>query len=119
MLSVRNAILAAAVLLIVALVTSVVTMVQTPDSGGLGNDSFGTRGRGYRGLFEVLDELGITTSRSFAPPEAANLADETLVLLAPNSRLVGFEPTYLLRLQPWIEQGGTGRRRPPRRRGRA
>ena len=51
MLSVRNAVLAASLLLIVAVVSSVVTMMQTPDSDGLGHDSFGTRGGGYRGLY--------------------------------------------------------------------
>ena len=106
MLSVRSAILVASLLLVVSLVTSVITMLQTPDSGGLAHDSYGTRGFGYRGLFEVLEELGIPATRSMAPPDAANLAGETMILLGPNPQIVGFEPSYLHGLQSWVEQGG-------------
>ncbi|MEZ6051056.1 MAG: DUF4350 domain-containing protein [Planctomycetaceae bacterium] len=106
MLSVRNVILAASLLLIVSLLASVLTMLQTPDSGGLGNDTFGTRGQGYRGLFEILAELGTETSRSLAPPDGSSLSDETFVLLGPNPQLAGFEPSYLHRLREWIDQGG-------------
>jgi hypothetical protein len=106
MLSVRNAILAAALLLVLAIVTSIVGMLQTPDSGGMGRDSFGTRGTGYRGLFEVLGELGIETRRRLAPPKPDDLTAFTVALLSPDPQVVGYEPAYLQRLLPWVEQGG-------------
>jgi hypothetical protein len=106
MLSVRNAILAAALLLVLAIFTSIVGMLQTPDSGGMGRDSYGTRAGGYRGLYEVLGELEIQTQRRLAPPEPEDITASTLALLSPDPGVVGYEPTYLQRLLPWIEEGG-------------
>ena len=42
----------------------------------------------------------------FAPPDARTALDETLVLLGPDPQIVGFEPSYLHKLLPWVEQGG-------------
>lgn len=106
MLSVRNAIFSASLLFVMAIGFSVLNMMKPPDSAGYGSDSYGTRGRGYRALFETLDELNITVTRQFAPPIAADLPTGSLVLLGPDPIIVGTEPTYLHDLQQWVQDGG-------------
>lgn len=106
MLSVRNAVIAAASLLILSIMASLLTMVQEPDSGGTGNDSFGTRGYGYRALYETLNELQIPVTRLFSPPISDHLQADTLVFLKPAQMIVATEPSYLNRLQSWVEKGG-------------
>ena len=75
MLSVRNAIISASLLFVMSLGFTVLNMMQSPDSEGYGTDSFGTRGLGYRGMFETLDELNIPVSRQFAPPIVEKLVN--------------------------------------------
>ena len=106
MLSVRNVVLAAAALLAIAIIASLINMAGEPDSGGMGNDSYGTRGYGYRALFEMLDEFDVPVSRGFAPPDADQLSSGTLVFLKPNPMVVATEPTYLAALNQWVESGG-------------
>ncbi|MCP4784609.1 MAG: DUF4350 domain-containing protein [Fuerstiella sp.] len=105
-MSVRNAIVAATVLLVLSIMTSLLSMIREPDSGGMGNDSFGTQGHGYRGLFETLDELGIEVDREFAPPDSARLTAGTVAFLNPAATIVATEPTYLTALQRWVNKGG-------------
>ena len=106
MLSVRNAIISASLLFVMSLGFTVLNMMQSPDSEGYGTDSFGTRGLGYRGMFETLDELNIPVSRQFAPPIVEKLPEGSLVFLGPDPIIVGTEPTYLRDLQQWVQDGG-------------
>ncbi|HIK94746.1 MAG TPA: DUF4350 domain-containing protein [Planctomycetes bacterium] len=106
MLSVRNAVVAATILLVLSILTSLLSMVREPDSDGMGNDSFGTQGHGYRGLFETLDELEVEVNREFAPPDSARLAAGTVVFLNPAATIVATEPTYLTALLSWVNEGG-------------
>jgi hypothetical protein len=106
MLSVRNAVVAATVLLVLSVLTSLLSMVREPNSGGMGNDSFGTQGHGYRGLFETLQELEIKVEREFAPPIAARLPASTVAFLNPAATIVATEPTYLTALLSWVNDGG-------------
>ena len=106
MLSVRNAVLAAVGLLVLSIVASLLTMVREPDSEGMGNDSFGTRGYGYRALFEMLDELDVAVTREYAPPNPEHLQTGTIVFLKPAHLIVATEPSYLTRLQSWVNEGG-------------
>ena len=108
MLSVRNAVVAATVLLVLSIMTSLLAMVREPDSGGMGQDSFGTQGHGYRGLFETLDELEVDVVRGFAPPDPARLRLHagTVAFLNPAATIVSTEPTYLRALLTWVNDGG-------------
>ena len=106
LLSARNLILAAAAVLVLSLVGSCISLLRPADSGGLGRDSFGTLADGYRALFEVLEELGVPVSRDVAPPWADANGDRTLVLLAPDSRLVRYSPKYIQALLAWVDRGG-------------
>lgn len=106
MLSVRNAIIAATVLFVSTLAMSLVSMVQEPDSGGIGKDTYGIRAYGFRGLFETLNELDVDVARSFSPPIASALSDETLVFLTPLQMISATEPTYLSDLKQWVHSGG-------------
>lgn len=103
--SVRSVILLAVFLLLFSLVYSILSLLRPPDSGGQGQDSFGTQGYGFRALYEVLRELDIEVSRQFAPPNP-QATGETLALLAPDDQLVAVNPTYLQQLLPWVERGG-------------
>ncbi len=103
--SVRSLILLAVTILVISLVTSSLSLLRVPDSGGQGQDSFGIRGSGYRGLFDALGELGVEVRRQFTPPEA-ELPEATLAMLAPDPMLVGTNPVYLKSIDLWLQEGG-------------
>lgn len=103
--SVRSAILLAVLLLVTALITGFVSLFRPPDSGGMGQDSYGTRGFGYKGLFDVLHELNVPVRRDFSPPDPRDTT-QTLVFLQPDRSIAGTEPAYLHHLLPWVENGG-------------
>lgn len=103
--SVRSLILLSILLLVISLVAGFVSLLQAPDSDGMGQDSYGTRGFGYRAVYDLLRELDIKTRRNFSPPEPDDTS-QTLVLLQPDPSIAGTEPTYLHRLLPWVERGG-------------
>jgi hypothetical protein len=106
LLSARNLILAAAAVLVLSVLGMLIAMFRPHDSGGRARDSFGTRGGGYRGLVETLEELGVRVSRSLAPPQPEAGSRHTIVLLNPNARLVSIGPKYVHALRSWVEGGG-------------
>ncbi|MEZ6129855.1 MAG: DUF4350 domain-containing protein [Planctomycetaceae bacterium] len=106
MLSVRNAVLAAAGLLLVSILSSVLTMFRAPDSDGNGADSYGTRAYGYRALFEVLHELNVPVVRDLAPPQPEVGEFATILFLQPQAAIVATEPAYLAALTEWVHAGG-------------
>lgn len=101
----RNAIVAAVLLFVVVLATAILATLATPDSGGVGLDSYGVEAFGHRGIHDTLSALGIPVSRRTAPP-LPDLPAVTLVLLGPNPSIVGFNSRYLTDLMPWVEAGG-------------
>lgn len=103
--SVRSLILLSVLILVVSLLGAWLSLYRTPDSGCRGTDSYGTRGYGYRALFELLNELDVPVRRQITPPDPGP-AETSLVLLQPNAGLTSTEPTYLRRLLPWVENGG-------------
>lgn len=106
MLSVRNAIIAAALLFLMAIGLSLLNMLRTPDSNGEAADSYGTHGRGFRGIYETLGRLNIPVDRTLAPPEPDQSDQHTLIIARPNPFLVATNPSYLNGLQSWVQQGG-------------
>jgi len=106
MLSVRNAVLAAAALLVVSILSSVFMMFGEPDSDGNGADSYGTRAYGYRALFEVLHELDVPVVRELAPPQPAPDELATILFIRPQASIVATEPSYLTSLLEWVSAGG-------------
>jgi Domain of unknown function (DUF4350) len=106
MLTARNFVALTLVIAVVSLAWAWRELAQPPDSGGLGGDSYGTRARGQRGIFEILDDLGIAVERILAPPTAVVGRDVTLVLWKPQPDLVLLEPAYLRALARWVENGG-------------
>jgi hypothetical protein len=105
LLTARNAIFAAVGVLTLSLIWACATMLRPNATGGMARDSFGTRGDGFRALFEILGELQIPVSRTLAPP-TVNENVKTFVMLAPDPQLVQFEPKYLTSLKTWIDNGG-------------
>ena len=103
--SVRSVILLAVLLLVVSVVAAFAALFRTPDSDGMGQDSYGTRGFGFRAIHDVLSELEIPTRRSFSPPDPGDTT-QTIVLLQPDATIAGTEPAYLHRLRAWVERGG-------------
>ena len=105
-LSARNVIVAAVTILAISLLWAWADILAPNDSGGAARDSYGTRADGYRALYELLEELGVATSRSSAPPTQDLPTDATLVMLAPQQRLVRTAPRHLHEVLEWVEQGG-------------
>lgn len=106
MLSVRNAILAALVVFVLAIAGNVISLLRPPDSNGKAVDSYGTQREGYRAAFELLSMLGVPVERQIAPPSNDLSTSSTLVLWLPHEDLVRNEPAYLERMLPWVERGG-------------
>jgi hypothetical protein len=105
-LSARNVIVLAAAVFGLSIILTAVSAFRTEDSGGWGRDTFGTRGGGFRGLYEVLGELGVTVERQTAPPDEDMPIGDTLVLLESNDELVRVNPAYLQALDAWVKRGG-------------
>jgi hypothetical protein len=107
LLSARNLILGAALVLVLSVIGSCVAMLRPNDSDGLGRDSFGVTAAGYRALMETLEQLHVPATRSLAPPEADDDdVGQTIVLLRPDPLLLGNAPRFLHALLEWVDRGG-------------
>jgi Domain of unknown function (DUF4350) len=106
MLNTRNVVAAAVVLTAVSLLGGLLAFLRPP-GGGLGIDSYGTRGHGYRGLYEILAELKIPVERAEVPPSRVLKRDATLALIEPSPEIVSTEPVYLHAISKWVREGGT------------
>lgn len=106
MLSARSLIISIGLVFVVALSLSVLGLRQEPDSDGAGRDTYGLRAHGYRGVLEVLREVGVESERSIAPPTDDLPITTTIALLAPATHFVEREPAYLVRLVDWVKAGG-------------
>jgi hypothetical protein len=95
--------IAIAVFSILSLVWS---MLRPPDSGGMRADSYGTRGNGYRALFESLDELNVPVRRQLGPPLPNEFPESLLVLWDPRPDLTNADPKWLRGVAGWLRQGG-------------
>lgn len=101
----RSAIIIAVLLVVVVIATATLSTLAPPDSGGVGRDSYGVEAYGYRGLLDTFTALGIPAVRQLAPP-SPQVSGATFVLLGPSRTILGYNPTYLTGLRPWVEQGG-------------
>src|SRR5689334_20610004 len=91
--SVRSLVLFSVVVTVVSIVAGALSTLATPDSDGQGADSYGTRGHGFRALYETLSELPVDVQRHLPPP--VPFGGATLALLQPDAQLAGVEPSYL------------------------
>lgn len=105
-LSVRNIVLAVAAVLTISLLWACLQMLQPKDSDGLARDTYGTRADGFRGLYEILEQLNVPVERGLAPPHASDDHSRTLSLLGPNPQLLVFEPKYVKSMLAWVNEGG-------------
>ena len=104
--SVRSIILLSVLIFGVSIVIACLSLLEPPDSGGRGGDTYGTRGHGYRALFETLEELEVPVHRQLAPPTPTLDTNQTLVFLAPQENLTKVEPAYIQALKQWLHRGG-------------
>jgi len=106
LLTPRNLILGAALVLLLSVIGTSLSMLRPNDSGGMGRDSYGVTSDGYRALLETLESLGVEVERSLAPPEPGDVEDRTVVLIRPDPLLVAYSPRYLHGLLEWVDRGG-------------
>lgn len=106
LLTPRNLILGAALVLLLSVIGTSLSMLRPNDSGGMARDSYGVTSDGYRGLLETLEALGVGVERSLAPPEPGEGENETVVLFRPDPMLVAYSPRYLHTLLEWVDDGG-------------
>lgn len=106
MLTARNVVITTIASAVLSIAWMAYSLSRPPDSGGLGRDSYGTRSEGRRGIFEVLQTLGIPADRAIGPPTSVIGREATLVLWEPQAELVHVEPAYLRELSRWVESGG-------------
>jgi hypothetical protein len=107
MLTPRNFIGMTIAIAVFSIISLCWSMLQTPDGGGMGADSFGTRGIGYRALFESLNELGVPVRRQLGPPKPNELKGALLVLWDPRTQLIEADPKWLHDVKVWLQQGGS------------
>src|SRR5690242_11448349 len=105
-LTARNFVAIVIAIAVVSIVSACISLMQPPDSGGQGSDSYGTRFHGRRAMFEILAALGVPVERALAPPTAVIGREVTLVLWKPQADLVQLEPAYLATVAKWVESGG-------------
>lgn len=107
MLTARNVIVLTVSIAVVSLLAAGVSLaLQTPGSGGMGADSYGTRGWGFKAICDVLEELDIPVVRSRIPHPERYASETTFVLWQPLPSLTQREPRYLLQLADWVRAGG-------------
>ncbi len=68
MLTGRSVLIAAVIVAVLAGLGSIVSLLQPPDSNGLGSDTYGTRAAGFKAVFNLLSELGVEQQRGLGPP---------------------------------------------------
>ncbi|MFQ5682716.1 MAG: DUF4350 domain-containing protein [Candidatus Binatia bacterium] len=106
MLTSRNVIISVFIIVLLSVLGMIIHLVQPPDSGGMGEDSYGTRAYGQRALYELLQELAIPVERGLVPPSEVVHREVTLLFLKPDPRVIRAEPEYLRRVGHWIQTGG-------------
>lgn len=107
MLTSRNVIAATISIAVVSLIGACVSvLLQSPGGSGIGENSYGTRGNGFRAIHDLLQELGVVVERSDLPNPDDYPADATLVLWRPLDAVVQTEPKYLDTIAAWIREGG-------------
>ncbi len=106
MLTSRNAISLTITLAVISLLWSCWSLLQPPDGEGLRADSYGTRGRGQRAVFDTFRELGLPIRRSLGPPMPSKLGNARLVLWQPSNELVRVEQNWLEEVGHWVRDGG-------------
>ncbi len=105
MITGRNVLFVTLIVAVVSLLAATLSWTST-SKFELGGNTFGVRSHGLRGLFEILQELDISTERVVGPPTESRSADTTLVFLAPDRELVEIEPAYLQNVAEWVRLGG-------------
>lgn len=92
-------------LLIIFLAVIVLLRIISPAPPHTGRDSLGVDPSGYRGLYELLQESGFTTSRWKRNPFIELPSNSLLLFLNPGPALLSEEAAG--RYKKWIEEGGT------------
>jgi len=106
MLTPRNSIIAALVLLTLWVGFSIRDAISPFDSAGRGRDTYGLRNQGQRAIYETLKDIGIPVERRLNPPDTSLDTNTTLVMLEPDPLLAGYEPEPLRATLNWVRSGG-------------
>lgn len=102
----RNTVITILIITAVSIAYTVYDLATPPDAGGLGANSYGTRGSGHRALYETLEHLIQTPSRSHFPPPAGIDTKASLIMIGPIHRLTDLESEHLITTAEWVKQGG-------------
>ncbi len=106
MFSSRNTVIAILLITAISIAYTVYDLATPPDAGGLGANSYGTRGSGHRALYETLEHLTETPGRSHFPPPAGLDTGASLLMIGPIHRLTDLESEHLVATAEWVQQGG-------------
>lgn len=107
MLSGRNVIIATVTIAVISMLAATASLSSPGEKQVLGANTYGVRGHGHRGLFEILEELDFDVSRSVTPPRESGSMETTLAFLEPDRKLIEIEPAHLLGVAEWVKAGGT------------
>lgn len=104
--SARNVVAAVVTLLTLALVARVVAQWIPPDPDVPAFDSYSGTVIGFRGIHDLLEELGQPVRRSGEPPPAWLTEACRVVMLQPSTLALELEKDYLRQIQAWVRDGG-------------
>lgn len=102
----RNVIVVAGLMAILSVILSLLSLMKPPDGDGWNADSYGTRARGHKALYELLGGLNVPVKRQLTPPVNLPVRGQLLVMWGPDRNFVEMEPAYLYRLRDWMKAGG-------------
>ena len=106
MLTARSVVITTIVVAVVSVIAATVSLLGSPDNGGFGGDTYGTRAHGQRAFYEILRELNVPVERQLVPPTTALDRQVTLVFWSSHRNLVSLEPAYLQSVARWVRRGG-------------
>lgn len=106
MIRARPVIIAIVTLLALSFVWDLVTLWWEPSAREARPTSYSARAGGYRGLYELLDELHVDAKRSLLPPSQLFQGERRVLMLDPPIRYLEREKAGIRGLAEWVRDGG-------------
>ncbi len=106
MMTGRNVVLTSVIVLVLAIASSVISLMRPLDNNGKGIDSYGVYPSGHRALVEVMQSLNLPASRTHSPFDARISHRACYVLVGPDIGLLEAEEGTLHEMENWVRDGG-------------
>lgn len=102
----RNVTIFVVVTMTVGVVWSLIAQWIPPSPRQVAFDSYSGTVIGFRGIYDLLEELGPRVERNLQPPPAWLDGQHRVLLLQPSMLALELEKEYLGHIQAWVRAGG-------------